>query len=160
MRLALGAPGTERAIVIWTEQQKDVSGPLLKSLDVGCLLLLTTAGGSDGGLLPWGGPSRSFPQDGKHYILNGQKMWITTAAGGRLFTVFAISWGRKVHRFGWCRAQLPCVSRAVEEHKIASPAVLLAACISIMFHRCQVFSKTWWGGIGGGASGTHRIPSS
>jgi alkylation response protein AidB-like acyl-CoA dehydrogenase len=36
--------------------------------------------------------------DGKHYILNGQKMWITNGGGADLYTVFAKIGGEKVHR--------------------------------------------------------------
>ena len=36
--------------------------------------------------------------DGKHYILNGQKMWITNGGRADLFTVFAKVGRREVHR--------------------------------------------------------------
>src|ERR1039458_5545366 len=37
--------------------------------------------------------------DGKHYILNGQKMWITNGGGADLYTVFAKIDGEKFTAF-------------------------------------------------------------
>src|SRR5712675_2527985 len=37
--------------------------------------------------------------DGKHYILNGQKMWITNGGGADLYTVFAKVGGEKFTAF-------------------------------------------------------------
>jgi len=41
--------------------------------------------------------------DGKHYLLNGEKMWITNAAFADLFTVFAKIDGEKFTAFWWRR---------------------------------------------------------
>ena len=55
--------------------------------------------------------------DGKHYILNGQKMWITNGGAADLFTVFAKVSGDKFTAFLVERA-FPGVSSGAEEHKM------------------------------------------
>src|SRR6516162_8344171 len=55
--------------------------------------------------------------DGKHYILDGVKMWITNAAWADLFTVFAKVDGQHVTAFLVERA-FPGVSLGKEEHKL------------------------------------------
>jgi len=55
--------------------------------------------------------------DGKHYILNGQKMWITNGGAADLFTVFAKVGGEKFSAFLVERA-FPGVSSGAEEHKM------------------------------------------
>lgn len=55
--------------------------------------------------------------DGKHYILNGQKMWITNGGIADLFTVFAKVDGEKFTAFLVERAY-PGVTPGAEEHKM------------------------------------------
>lgn len=55
--------------------------------------------------------------DGKHYILNGQKMWITNGGAADLFTVFAKVGGDKFTAFLVERA-FPGVSSGAEEKKM------------------------------------------
>jgi len=55
--------------------------------------------------------------DGKHYILNGQKMWITNGGAADLFTIFAKVGGEKFTAFLVERA-FPGVSSGAEEHKM------------------------------------------
>ncbi len=55
--------------------------------------------------------------DGKHYLLNGVKMWITNTAFANLFTVFAKVDGDKVTAF-LVEQELPGVSFGKEEHKL------------------------------------------
>jgi alkylation response protein AidB-like acyl-CoA dehydrogenase len=55
--------------------------------------------------------------DGKHYILNGQKMWITNGGAADLFTVFAKVGGEKFTAFLVERA-FPGVTSGAEEHKM------------------------------------------
>ena len=55
--------------------------------------------------------------DGKHYILNGQKMWITNGGKADLFTVFAKIGGEKFTAFLVERA-FPGVSAGAEEKKM------------------------------------------
>jgi alkylation response protein AidB-like acyl-CoA dehydrogenase len=55
--------------------------------------------------------------DGKHYILNGQKMWITNGGIADLYTVFAKVGGEKFTAFLVERA-FPGVTPGAEEHKM------------------------------------------
>ncbi|MGA2855388.1 MAG: acyl-CoA dehydrogenase family protein [Candidatus Sulfotelmatobacter sp.] len=55
--------------------------------------------------------------DGKHYILNGQKMWITNGGAADLFTIFAKVGGEKFTAFLVERA-FRGVSSGAEEHKM------------------------------------------
>jgi alkylation response protein AidB-like acyl-CoA dehydrogenase len=55
--------------------------------------------------------------DGKHYILNGQKMWITNGGAADLFTVFAKVGGERFTAF-LVERDFPGVSSGAEEHKM------------------------------------------
>ncbi len=55
--------------------------------------------------------------DGKHYMLNGQKAWITNGGAADLFTVFAKVGGEKFTAF-LVERSFPGVSSGAEEHKM------------------------------------------
>ncbi len=55
--------------------------------------------------------------DGRHYILNGQKMWITNGGAADLFTVFAKVGGEKFTAF-LVERNFPGVTSGAEEHKM------------------------------------------
>ena len=55
--------------------------------------------------------------DGKHYLLNGQKMWITNGGAADLFTVFAKVGGEKFTAF-LVERNFPGVTSGAEEHKM------------------------------------------
>jgi alkylation response protein AidB-like acyl-CoA dehydrogenase len=55
--------------------------------------------------------------DGKSYVLNGQKMWITNGGAADLFTVFAKVGGEKFTAF-LVERTFPGVSSGAEEHKM------------------------------------------
>ena len=55
--------------------------------------------------------------DGKHYVLNGEKMWITNAGFADLFTVFAKVDGEKFTAF-LVERNFPGFSIGAEEHKM------------------------------------------
>jgi alkylation response protein AidB-like acyl-CoA dehydrogenase len=55
--------------------------------------------------------------DGKHYILNGQKMWITNGGAADLFTVFAKVGGEKFTAF-LVERNFSGVTSGAEEHKM------------------------------------------
>jgi alkylation response protein AidB-like acyl-CoA dehydrogenase len=55
--------------------------------------------------------------DGKHYVLNGQKAWITNGGAADLFTVFAKVGGEKFTAF-LVERNFPGVSSGAEEHKM------------------------------------------
>jgi butyryl-CoA dehydrogenase len=56
-------------------------------------------------------------EDGKHYLLNGEKMWISNAAFASLFTVFAKIDGEKFSAF-LVEAGTPGLKIGAEEHKL------------------------------------------
>src|SRR6266446_3116380 len=55
--------------------------------------------------------------DGTHYVLNGQKMWITNGGAADLFTIFAKIGGEKFTAF-LVERNFPGVSSGAEEHKM------------------------------------------
>jgi butyryl-CoA dehydrogenase len=55
--------------------------------------------------------------DGKHYILNGQKMWITNGGGADLYTIFAKIGGEKFTAF-LVERKFPGVQPGAEEKKM------------------------------------------
>jgi len=55
--------------------------------------------------------------DGKYYVLNGQKMWITNGGAADLFTVFAKVDGEKFTAF-LVERSFPGVTSGAEEHKM------------------------------------------
>ena len=59
----------------------------------------------------------ALSSDGKHYILNGEKMWITNAGFADLFTVFAKVDGEKFTAF-LVERNFPGFSIGAEEHKM------------------------------------------
>jgi butyryl-CoA dehydrogenase len=56
-------------------------------------------------------------EDGRHYVLNGEKMWISNAGFASLFTVFAKIDGEKFSAF-LIEAGTPGLSIGAEEHKL------------------------------------------
>jgi len=59
----------------------------------------------------------TLSSDGKHYILNGTKMWISNSAWADLFTIFAKVDGQHVSAF-LVERTFPGVSTGKEEHKL------------------------------------------
>jgi alkylation response protein AidB-like acyl-CoA dehydrogenase len=75
--------------LIWygTEEQKQRYLPRLATAElVGAYALSEATSGSDAMRIR---TSATLSEDGQHYILNGEKMWITNAGFADLFTVFA-----------------------------------------------------------------------
>ena len=56
-------------------------------------------------------------EDGRHYVLNGEKMWITNSGFADLFVVFAKSEGEKLSAF-LIERNTPGFSIGAEEHKL------------------------------------------
>lgn len=79
--------GTLPILYYGNEAQKKKYIPKLASGEwKGCYCLTEPASGSDANS---GKTSAKLSADGKHYILNGQKMWITNGGFADVFTVFA-----------------------------------------------------------------------
>lgn len=79
--------GTMPIVLYGTEDQKKKYLPKLASGEwFGSYALTEPGAGSDANS---GKTTATLTEDGKHYILNGQKMWITNAGFAKLFIVFA-----------------------------------------------------------------------
>jgi len=85
-------------------------------------------------------------KDGKHYILNGEKMWITNAGFADLFTVFAKIGGEKFSAFLVERGY-PGFSVGAEEHKMG---IRGSSTCPIILNDCRVPVENLLGEIGKG----------
>ncbi|MGD0793438.1 MAG: acyl-CoA dehydrogenase family protein [Terriglobales bacterium] len=84
--------------------------------------------------------------DGKHYILNGEKMWITNAGFADLFTVFAKVDGEKFSAF-LIERTFPGFSVGAEEHKMG---IRGSSTCPIVLNDCKVPVENLLGDIGKG----------
>jgi len=84
--------------------------------------------------------------DGKHYILNGEKMWITNAGFADLFTVFAKVDGEKFSAF-LIERTFPGFSVGAEEHKMGIRGS--STCPTIL-NDCKVPVENLLGDVGKG----------
>jgi len=79
--------GTLPILLYGTEEQKQKYLPKLASGEwMGCYCLTEPGAGSDANS---GKTTAKLTDDGEHYIINGQKMWISNAGFADLFIVFA-----------------------------------------------------------------------
>src|SRR5207244_1779061 len=85
-------------------------------------------------------------KDGKHYILNGEKMWITNAGFADLFTVFAKVDGEKFTAF-LVEKSFPGFSIGAEEHKMG---IRGSSTCPIILNDCKVPAENVLGEIGKG----------
>jgi alkylation response protein AidB-like acyl-CoA dehydrogenase len=107
--------GTLPIVYFGNEQQKKKYLPKLAKLEMLAAYALTEPlAGSDA----LAARTRAdLSPDGKHYILSGQKMWITNGGAADLFTVFAKVGGEKFTAF-LVERNFPGVSSGAEEHKM------------------------------------------
>src|SRR6204780_1064218 len=107
--------GSLRVLYFGTPQQKEHYLPKLAKLEMlGAYALTEPHAGSDA----LAARTRAdLSPDGKHYILNGQKMWITNGGAADLFTVFAKVGGEKFTAF-LVERNFPGVTSGAEEHKM------------------------------------------
>jgi butyryl-CoA dehydrogenase len=84
--------------------------------------------------------------DGKHYIVNGEKMWITNAGFADLFTVFAKIDGEKFSAF-LVERTFPGFSVGSEEHKMG---IRGSSTCPIILNDCKVPVENLLGDIGKG----------
>jgi butyryl-CoA dehydrogenase len=107
--------GTMPVLLFGTEQQKQRYLPRLASAElVGAYCLSEPQAGSDAMAIQ---TRADLAADGSHYVLNGQKMWITNGGGADLYTVFAKIGGEQFSAFLVERAW-PGVSAGAEEKKM------------------------------------------
>jgi alkylation response protein AidB-like acyl-CoA dehydrogenase len=88
----------------------------------------------------------ALSSDGKHYILNGEKMWITNAGFADLFTVFAKVDGEKFTAF-LVERNFPGFSIGAEEHKMG---IRGSSTCPIILNDCKVPAENVLGEIGRG----------
>lgn len=107
--------GTLPILYYGTEEQKQKYLPGLASGAIKAAYCLTEPGSGSDAL---GAKSKAvLSEDGKHYILNGQKMWITNGGFADIFTVFAKIDGQHFTAF-LVDARAEGVSLGAEEDKL------------------------------------------
>ena len=127
-----------------TEEQKKKYLPRLAAGEiVGAYALSEASSGSDA--LNCRTRAQLSP-DGKHYILNGEKMWITNAGFADLFTVFAKLDGEKFTAF-LVEKEFPGFSVGAEEHKLG---IRGSSTCPIILNDCKVPVENLLGDIGKG----------
>jgi len=136
--------GTLPIVYFGTEEQKKKYLPQLASGEiVGAYALSESTSGSDA----LNCRTRAvLSPDGKHYILNGEKMWITNAGFADLFTVFAKIDGDKFSAFLIERG-FPGFSIGAEEHKMG---IRGSSTCPIILNDCKVPVENLLGEIGKG----------
>jgi butyryl-CoA dehydrogenase len=129
-----------------TEQQKKKYLPRLAAGEiVGAYALSEATSGSDA----MNCRARAvLSSDGKHYILNGEKMWITNAGFADLFTVFAKIDGEKFSAF-LVERTFSGFSTGAEEHKMG---IRGSSTCPVILNDCQVPVENLLGEAGKGAT--------
>jgi alkylation response protein AidB-like acyl-CoA dehydrogenase len=118
--------------LVWygTPEQKEKYLPRLASGEwIAAYALSESSAGSDAMNIR---TRATLSPDGKHYVLNGEKMWISNAGFASLFTIFAKIDGEKFSAF-LVEAGTPGLTVGAEEHKLgirgsSTCALVLADC--------------------------------
>jgi alkylation response protein AidB-like acyl-CoA dehydrogenase len=127
-----------------TEEQKKKYLPRLAAGEiVGAYALSETSSGSDALNCR---TRAQLSADGRHYVLNGEKMWITNAGFADLFTVFAKVDGDKFSAF-LVEKTFPGISIGSEEHKLG---IRGSSTCPVILNDCQVPAENLLGDIGKG----------
>jgi len=136
--------GTLPIVYFGTEEQKKKYLPRLAAGEiVGAYALSEASSGSDAMNCR---ARATLSQDGKHYILNGEKMWITNAGFADLFTVFAKVDGEKFSAF-LVERTFPGFSIGAEEHKMG---IRGSSTCPLILNDCKVPAENLLGEIGKG----------
>src|SRR5213592_4986089 len=136
--------GTLPIVYFGTEEQKQKYLPRLAAGEiVGAYALSEASSGSDAMNCR---TRATLSPDGKHYILNGEKMWITNAGFADLFTVFAKVDGEKFSAF-LVEKDFPGFSIGAEEHKMG---IRGSSTCPIILNDCKVPAENVLGEIGKG----------
>ncbi len=136
--------GTLPIVFFGTEEQKKKYLPKLATAEiVGAYALSESTSGSDA----MNARTRAvLAPDGKHYILNGEKMWITNAHFADLFTVFAKIDGEKFTAF-LVEKDFPGFSVGAEEKKLG---IRGSSTAPLILNDCKVPVENVLGDIGKG----------
>jgi butyryl-CoA dehydrogenase len=136
--------GTLPIVYFGTEEQKKKYLPRLATGEiVGAYALSESTSGSDALNCR---ARAQLASDGKHYILNGEKMWITNAGFADLFTVFAKVDGEKFSAF-LVERNFPGFSVGAEEHKMG---IRGSSTCPIILNDCEVPAENLLGEVGKG----------
>jgi alkylation response protein AidB-like acyl-CoA dehydrogenase len=136
--------GTLPIVYFGTEEQKKKYLPRLAAGElVGAYALSEASSGSDALNCR---ARAELSKDGKHYVLNGEKMWITNAGFADLFTVFAKIDGEKFTAF-LVEKNFPGFSIGAEEHKMG---IRGSSTCPIVLNDCKVPAENVLGEIGKG----------
>src|ERR1700747_2123339 len=136
--------GTLPIVYFGTEEQKKKYLPRLGAGEiVGAYALSESTSGSDALNCR---TRATLSPDGKHYILNGEKMWITNAGFADLFTVFAKIDGEKFSAF-LVEKDFPGFSGGAEEHKMG---IRGSSTCPIILNDCKVPVENLLGEAGKG----------
>ncbi len=136
--------GTLPIVYFGTEEQKKKYLPRLAAGEiVGAYALSEASSGSDALNCR---ARAEFSKDGKHYVLNGEKMWITNAGFADLFTVFAKVDGEKFTAY-LVEKSFPGFSIGAEEHKMG---IRGSSTCPIILNDCKVPAENVLGEIGKG----------
>jgi len=136
--------GTLPILYFGTDAQKEKYLPLLSSGKWKASYCLTEPGSGSDALAAK--TKAVLSPDGKNYILNGQKMWITNAGFADLFIVFAQVDGDKFTGFIVERG-FPGVSLGEEEHKMGIKG---SSTRQVFFSDCKVPAENLLGELGKG----------
>ena len=136
--------GTLPIVYFGTPEQKKKYLPKLASGDwVGAYALSESSSGSDA----LNCRSRAdLSPDGKHYVLNGEKMWITNAAFADLYVIFAKVGGEKFSAFIVERT-FPGFSVGTEEKKLG---IRGSSTCPLILNDCKVPLENLLGEVGKG----------
>jgi len=136
--------GTLPIVYFGTEEQKKKYLPRLAAGEiVGAYALSEASSGSDALNCR---ARAELSSDGKHYTLNGEKMWITNAGFADLFTVFAKVGGEKFTAF-LVEKTFPGFSIGAEEHKMG---IRGSSTCPVILNDCKVPAENVLGEIGKG----------
>jgi alkylation response protein AidB-like acyl-CoA dehydrogenase len=136
--------GTLPIVYFGSEQQKKKYLPGLASGEtVGAYALSESSSGSDALNCR---TKAHLSADGKHYLLNGEKMWITNAGFADLFIVFAKVDGEKFTAF-IVERKFPGFSVGAEEHKMG---IRGSSTCPLILNDCSVPVENVLGDIGKG----------
>lgn len=148
--------GTLPLVYFGTHEQKQKYLPKLGSGEwVGAYALTEPEAGSDA----LGGRTTAvLSDDGKHYILNGSKMWISNAGFAKLFTVFAkVDGDRKKFSAFLVEHDRPGLSLGAEEKKMG---IKSSSTRQVMFENVKIPVENLLGEIGQGAKIAFNILNS
>jgi alkylation response protein AidB-like acyl-CoA dehydrogenase len=132
--------------LVWygTEEQKQKYLPKLATGEwIAAYALSESSSGSDAMNIR---TRAALSADGKHYVLNGEKMWISNCAFADLFTVFAKIDGEKFSAF-LVERDMPGLSIGAEEHKLG---IRGSSTCPLILNECKVPVENLLGEIGKG----------